>query len=134
MAYCPAVFVKLFLLLNVPEKVICPEPCCKIIQLNPSGSEPAAGNVNVMAAVHFKIIPLSEVVIVLLEASELVLETKPLNLEAAVFPPVKLPVVETFPVVKLISLPDFVQSLLILNQSGEAAVPVLTKKPIGASV
>ena len=37
MAYCPAVLVKLFLLLKVPEKVTCPVPDCKTMQLNPSG-------------------------------------------------------------------------------------------------
>ena len=98
MAYCPAVLVKLFLLLNVPEKVTCPEPDCKIMQLNPSGI-PVDGKLNVMAEVHLKIIPLSLIAIALLEASALTLETKPLNLEVAELPPVKFPAIDTFPAV-----------------------------------
>ena len=51
MAYCPAVFVKLFRLLNVPLKVIWPVDACKTIQLKPSGNVPAAGKVKVAALV-----------------------------------------------------------------------------------
>jgi hypothetical protein len=57
---------------------------------------PAAGNVSVIAAVHFKVMPLSPKAIVLLDASELTLATNPLNFDVARLPPVKFPVVETY--------------------------------------
>jgi hypothetical protein len=66
------------------------------MQLKPSGI-PVDGKLNVMAEVHLKIIPLSVTAIALLEASVLMFETKPLNLEVAALPPVKLPAMETFP-------------------------------------
>ena len=50
----------------------------------------------------------------------------PDKVEEAVLPPVKLPLVEMLPVLKLISLPDFVQSELSLSQTGDADVPVFT--------
>ena len=75
------------------------------MQLKPSGKVPTVGKVNVNPAVHFNIIPLSPIAMVLLEASELVFETNPLNFEVATLPPVKLPVKEVFPELVTVS-PD----------------------------
>ena len=82
-----------------PAKVTWPVPCWTTMQLNPSGKPVGIVKVTAVALVKLMTVPLSDAVNVYAEAFVLILAPNPDNLELVEEPPVKFPVVDTFPVV-----------------------------------